>query len=202
MLAPGFSDPVLASQSVFRTVMEAMARPGSVAAVDAAVTAPPPLGTAAAALALTLLDFETPVWLDAALAQTTEIGGWLRFHTGAPLTTDPGAAAFAFITDPAKMPVFDAFCRGSVEYPDRSTTLVLQVEQLQIGQLAECGGFRLSGPGVKGSHVLSASPLPADFTDRMAANRALFPRGVDLVLTCGRLLAGLPRSVHLTKERA
>ena len=32
MLAPGFSDPVLASQAVFRTVMEAMARPGSIAA--------------------------------------------------------------------------------------------------------------------------------------------------------------------------
>jgi alpha-D-ribose 1-methylphosphonate 5-triphosphate synthase subunit PhnH len=202
MLALGFSDPVLASQSVFRTVMEVMARPGSVATIDAAVAAPPPLGIAAAALALTLLDFETPVWLDPALAETAEIGGWLKFHTGAPLTTDLGTAAFAFVADPIKMPDFDVFCWGSVEYPDRSTTLVLQVEQLQVKQSAEHDGFRLSGPGIKGSRLLSASPLPTDFADRMAANRALFPRGVDLLLTCGRMLAGLPRSVHLTKERA
>jgi alpha-D-ribose 1-methylphosphonate 5-triphosphate synthase subunit PhnH len=201
MLAPGFSDPVLASQSVFRAVMEAMARPGSAATIEAAVAAPPPLGVAAAALALTLLDFETPVWLDPALAEAAEIGGWLKFHTGAPLTADPGAAAFAFVADPTKMPGFEVFCRGSVEYPDRSTTVVLQVEQLQVERLAERGGFRLSGPGIKGSRVLCASPLPADFADRMAANHALFPRGVDLVLTCGRMLAGLPRSTNLTKER-
>jgi alpha-D-ribose 1-methylphosphonate 5-triphosphate synthase subunit PhnH len=34
----------------------------------------------------------------------------------------------------------------------------------------------------------------------MAANRALFPRGVDIVLTCGRRLAALPRSVQLTRS--
>jgi alpha-D-ribose 1-methylphosphonate 5-triphosphate synthase subunit PhnH len=196
MLAPGFSDPVLASQAVFRTVMEAMARPGSVAAVDAAVTPPAPLGIAAAAVALTLLDFETPVWLDPALAAASDIGDWLKFHTGAPLTADPGAAAFAFIEDPARMPDFDSFCQGSVEYPDRSTTLVLQVAHLSEGD-----GFRLSGPGINGARMLSAAPLAPGFADRMAANRALFPRGVDIILTCGRLLAGLPRSIHLTRER-
>jgi len=114
VLAPGFSDPVLASQAVFRTVMEAMARPGSVAAVDAAVTPPVPLGIAAATLALTLLDFETPVWLDPALAAASDIGSWLKFHTSAPLTADSGAAAFAFIAEPARMPDFDTFCQGSV----------------------------------------------------------------------------------------
>jgi alpha-D-ribose 1-methylphosphonate 5-triphosphate synthase subunit PhnH len=196
MLAPGFSDPVLASQAVFRTVMEAMARPGGVAAIDAAVTPPAPLGIAASAVALTLLDFETPVWLDPALAAASEIGGWLKFHTGAPLTADPGAAAFAFIADPVRMPDFDSFCQGSVEYPDRSTTLVLQIEHLSEGD-----GFRLSGPGIKGARMLSAGPLPSGFADRMAANRALFPCGVDIMLTCGRLLAGLPRSIHLARER-
>jgi alpha-D-ribose 1-methylphosphonate 5-triphosphate synthase subunit PhnH len=195
MLAPGFSDPVLASQAVFRTVMEALARPGGVAAIDATVAAPAPLGIAAAALALTLLDFETPVWLDPTLAGASEIGAWFKFHTGAPLTADPGAAAFAFIAEPARMPDFDSFCRGSVEYPDRSTTLVLQVEHLSEGD-----GFLLSGPGIKGTRMLSAAPLPPDFADRMAANRALFPRGVDVILTCGRMLAALPRSVHLTES--
>jgi alpha-D-ribose 1-methylphosphonate 5-triphosphate synthase subunit PhnH len=195
MLAPGFSNPVLASQAVFRTVMEAMARPGSIAEIDVAVTPPAPLGIAAAALALTLLDFETPVWLDPMLAAAPEVDGWLKFHTGAPRTADPASAAFAFITEPAAIPGFDAFSLGSIEYPDCSTTLVLEVETL-----TERDAFRLSGPGIKGSRSLAAAPLPADFAERVAANRALFPRGVDVVLTCGRRLAALPRSTNLSRS--
>jgi alpha-D-ribose 1-methylphosphonate 5-triphosphate synthase subunit PhnH len=197
MLAPGFSDPVLASQEVFRSVMEAMARPGLIAAVAADVAPPAPLGIAAASLALTLLDFETPVWLDRDLAGAADIAGWLKFHTGAPITAEPSAAAFAFIAAPADMPAFDRFCLGSVEYPDRSTTLVLQVKRLSEG-----GPFRLTGPGIKGARTLCASPLPPELVDRMAANRELFPRGVDVILACGRELAALPRSIHLVKEPA
>jgi alpha-D-ribose 1-methylphosphonate 5-triphosphate synthase subunit PhnH len=201
MLAPGFSDPVLASQAVFRTVMEAMARPGSIAEVDVAMAPPAPLGIAAAALALALLDFETPFWLDPTLAAAPEIDGWLKFHTGAPRSADAESAAFAFIAEPGAMPGFDAFCLGSIEYPDRSTTLVLEVGALTAqAAMTERDAFHLSGPGIKGSRSLAASPLPADFAERMATNHALFPRGVDVVLTCGRRLAALPRSVQLSRS--
>jgi alpha-D-ribose 1-methylphosphonate 5-triphosphate synthase subunit PhnH len=195
MLVPGFSDPVLASQAVFRTVMEAMARPGQIAKIDLVIAPPAPLGIAAAALALTLLDFETPVWLDPTLAAAPDVGDWLKFHTGAPRAADPAAAAFALIAEPAVISGFDAFSLGSVEYPDGSTTLILEVETLTEGQ-----AFLLSGPGIKGSRSLAAAPLPADFAARMAENRARFPRGVDLVLTCGRRLAALPRSIHLARS--
>jgi alpha-D-ribose 1-methylphosphonate 5-triphosphate synthase subunit PhnH len=195
MLAPGFSDPVLASQAVFRTVMEAMARPGSIAEIDVAIAPPAPLGIAAAALALTLLDFETPFWLDPTLAAAPEVDGWLKFHTGAARAGDPRSAAFAFIAKPAAIPGFDAFGLGSIEYPDGATTLVLEVETLTQGDV-----FLLSGPGIKGSRSLAAAPLPADFAERVAENHAFFPRGVDLVLTCGRRLAALPRSVHLLRS--
>jgi alpha-D-ribose 1-methylphosphonate 5-triphosphate synthase subunit PhnH len=195
MLAPGFSNPVLASQAVFRTVMEAMARPGTIAELDVAITSPAPLGVAAAALALTLLDFETLFWLDPMLAAAPDVDGWLKFHTGAPRAADPASAAFAFVAKSAPVPGFGAFDLGNIEYPDRSTTLVLEVETLNDGD-----AFHLSGPGIKESRSLAAAPLPADFADRMAANRALFPRGVDIVLTCGRRLAALPRSVQLTRS--
>jgi alpha-D-ribose 1-methylphosphonate 5-triphosphate synthase subunit PhnH len=101
------------------------------------------------------------------------------------------------------MPGFDAFNNGTIEYPDRSTTLVVEV-----ARLTDAEDFGLSGPGIKTTKSLSAAPLPIDFADRMAANRALFPRGVDLILTCGATLVGLPRSVYLssavaqTRERA
>jgi alpha-D-ribose 1-methylphosphonate 5-triphosphate synthase subunit PhnH len=197
MLAPAFADPVLASQAAFRAVMEAMARPGTIMDIAGIETAPRPLCPAAAAVALTLTDYEAPVWLAPELAQASDVAGWLRFHTGAPLVDDPQRAAFGFIADPQHMPAFDGFSQGTVEYPDRAATLVLQVDHLSGD-----GGFWLSGPGIKGSRTFSASPLPADFAARMRANRALFPCGVDLILVAATKLAALPRSVHVTTERA
>jgi alpha-D-ribose 1-methylphosphonate 5-triphosphate synthase subunit PhnH len=197
MLAPAFADPVLASQAVFRAVMDAMARPGTIVVAHGLAQAPQPLGLAAAAVALTLLDYETPVWLAPELARAPDVVRWFRFHTGAPLTDDPQCAVFGFITDPQDMPEFGTFSQGSMEYPDRAATLVLQVERLSVE-----GGLCLCGPGIKGNRALGATPLPADFAERMRANRALFPRGIDLILAAGTELAALPRSAHVTMEHA
>lgn len=59
-LEGGFSDPVLNAQSVFRAVMDAMARPATIVKVDAVVTPPSPLGRAAGAIACALIDAYTP----------------------------------------------------------------------------------------------------------------------------------------------
>lgn len=190
-VATGFAEPVLAAQATFRTVMEAMARPGTIRRL-AGVAAPAPLSPTAAAIALTLLDYETPFWLDAPLAATGEVARFISFHTGARVTADPADAAFAFVAAPAAAPPFTAFAQGSAEYPDRSTTLVLQV-----AHLAEDAGMLLRGPGIAETRRLAASPLPADFLDQFADNRAQFPRGVDILLAASDAVAGLPRSLHL-----
>jgi alpha-D-ribose 1-methylphosphonate 5-triphosphate synthase subunit PhnH len=194
MLAPAFDDPALASQAVFRTVMEAMARPGLPRPLAVRLAPPSPLSATAAAVALTLLDYETPFWLDQGLVGG-EVAGWLKFHTGAPLTENPTHAAFAFISDPAAMSGFEIFAQGSNEYPDRSTTLVVQVARLDHSE-----PLALSGPGIAGSRSFSAAPLPQDFRARLAANRALFPRGVDLILVSADAVAALPRSLRVTAE--
>jgi alpha-D-ribose 1-methylphosphonate 5-triphosphate synthase subunit PhnH len=194
-LTPGFADPVFAAQSTFRCVMDALARPGTVHRIADAVTAPRPLSQGAAAIALTLFDQDTPIWLDAALAAEPAVAQWLRFHTGAPIVADPGQAAFGVVSDHARLPPFDDFAQGSAEYPDRSTTLILQVDTFEIG-----GPLTLAGPGIKDRNHLRASPLPADLPQRMAANRALFPRGVDLILASQTAVAGLPRSVRIIEE--
>ena len=191
VVAAGFAEPVLSAQSTFRTVMDVMARPGAVQHL-AGLAAPAPLSPTAAAIALTLLDYETPFWLDAALAAVPEVARFISFHTGAARTDDPAGAAFAFIADSAATPAFETFTLGSPEYPDRSTTLVLQVARLSEGD-----GFVLRGPGIAGSRRLAASPLPAEFLNRLAENRARFPRGVDVVLASADAVAALPRSVHV-----
>ena len=54
-LPAGFADKVLSAQSTFRSVMDAMARPGSVQQVVATVGTPGPMMRGTAAIALTLV---------------------------------------------------------------------------------------------------------------------------------------------------
>ena len=193
MLAPAFDDPALASQAVFRTVMEVIARPGLPRPLASSLSAPPPLRATAAAVALTLLDYETPFWLDPGLAASGEVAAWLKFHTGAPQTGDSAQAAFALVS--TALPSFDIFSPGSLEYPDRSTTLVVQVESFDYGE-----ALTLAGPGIAGTRRFSAAPLPPDFRARLIANREMFPRGVDLILVSATAVAALPRSVRVATQ--
>jgi len=194
MLSAGFADPVRASQATFRAVLDAMARPGTVQPIAAVPSAPPPLAAGAAAIALTLCDHDTAVWLDGDLRQNADVAAWLRFHCGCPVVDEPDRAAFAFARG-ATAPEFDAFNLGTADYPDRSTTLVLQVDRLAPG-----AGLVLTGPGIRDCSRLQASPLPDDMAVRLARNHALFPRGIDLLLASADAVAGLPRAVHVAKE--
>ena len=194
MPAAVFPAPVLASQAVFRAVMDAFARPGELKRLPGMSAAPAPLSATAAALASALLDYETPLWLDPVLARASQVVEWIRFQTAAPMTVNPRLAAFAIIAEPSQAPPFDLFALGSAEYPDRSTTVVLQVQRFGAGER-----LSLFGPGIAGRAQLAAEPLPLDFQDRLAANHALFPRGVDVVLVSPEAVAALPRSV--TSER-
>ena len=62
---PGFTDPVTDAQATFRAVLDAMARPGTIHSAGECLAAPAPLDRATAAVLLTLVDHETPLWLDA-----------------------------------------------------------------------------------------------------------------------------------------
>ncbi len=188
----GIPAVVLAAQATFRAAMDATARPGTIHTLAASADAPPPLMPAAVALALALFDADTPVWLDATGAAAPAVADWLRFHTGAPLTADRAASAFALIADAGALTSLDGFALGSDDYPDRSTTLIVQVASL-------AGGLPvvLSGPGIKDT-VSFAPVLPPGLFARLAATRPLFPRGLDLILVAGDRIAAVPRTSHLS----
>ncbi len=130
MIEAGFADPVLEAQACFRAVLDAMARPGRVHSVDARISPPAPLAPATAAVLLTLVDHETPLWLDADAAAAR---AWIAFHCGAPLAADPAACAFAVALPPIDLQGLPA---GTHETPERSATLILQVGALGRGRLS------------------------------------------------------------------
>ena len=181
-LAGGFTDPSTASAHAFRAALEALARPGRIETL-AGGQAPAPVSEAAATLLLTLCDPETPVHL-AGAHDSAEVRQWLAFHTGAPVVA-PSQAMFALGTWAALAPL-DAFPIGTPEYPDRSTTLIVEVESLTNR------GARLTGPGIRDTAHLSL-PEVAAFQE----NGALYPLGLDFFFTCSARLAGLPRSTKV-----
>jgi alpha-D-ribose 1-methylphosphonate 5-triphosphate synthase subunit PhnH len=191
-LPAGFADKVLSAQSTFRSVMDAMARPGSVQRIAAAVSAPGPMARGTAAIALTLFDHDTPVWLDSRMSETSEVAKWLKFHTSAPVVADSSVCHFALIGDAASLSGLDRFGFGSDEYPDRSTTLILQIDSLTEGPAVE-----LRGPGIDGAAVLRAAIQPANLLARLAINQLLFPRGIDVVLVAEDTIVAIPRTTRL-----
>ena len=192
-LPAGFADKVLSAQSTFRSVMDAMARPGSVQPIASVAGAPGGLMRGTAAIALTLFDHDTPIWLDSQLSVTPDVAKWLKFHTSAPVVADSSIASFALVGDPENLPGLDRFAFGSNEYPDRSTTLILQVESLTQGPALE-----LRGPGIDGTAILQASLRPHDLFDRLAINKTLFPRGIDVVLVHDDAIVAIPRTTRAT----
>jgi alpha-D-ribose 1-methylphosphonate 5-triphosphate synthase subunit PhnH len=188
----GFTHQVFDAQRSFRAVMDALANPGRIETLSIRPDAPAKLAPALAAAALTLIDQDTPVFLDTSFASEREIAASLSFLTGCRFVDEPSRAAFALIGDPDEAPDLSTFAQGTLEYPDRSTTLLLQVEKLESQ-----GSLRLTGPGILGTRLFGADPLAPNFVEQLSANRARFPQGVDLLLCCGDRIAGLPRSTRI-----
>ncbi|MEM7733547.1 MAG: phosphonate C-P lyase system protein PhnH [Pseudomonadota bacterium] len=178
----GFHDAPVEAARAFRAAMSAMARPGRIEPLDAA-TPPAPTSKAAGSLLLTLADHETGVYL-AGDHDCAAMRDWLTFHTSAPLVA-PQDAAFALGAWEALLPL-SSYPVGTPEYPDRSTTLIVEMEDLH-GE-----GALLKGPGIK-----EAARLNLPDANLMQANNRHFPLGLDFFLTCGSRVAALPRSTKV-----
>ncbi|GAB4367878.1 MAG: phosphonate C-P lyase system protein PhnH [Kiloniellaceae bacterium] len=188
-LKPGFADPVHGAQRLFRGLLTALAHPGRAVEISDPVEGPVPLDPATTAAALTLLDYDTPLWIDW-IADTPPLRAYLKFHCGCPIVARSQDAAFALVTDPANMPRLALFAQGVDQYPDRAATLLLQVPALTGGP-----AVTLSGPGIKDSARVAPAGLPDWFWNDWRLNAAQFPLGVDIFFTCGTTVIGLPRSI-------
>jgi alpha-D-ribose 1-methylphosphonate 5-triphosphate synthase subunit PhnH len=193
----GFADPVFDAQAVFKAVMDAMARPGTMSAVRPLAAPPQPLSPMAAAIALALCDHDTALWLDPALQGSAAVRSYLAFHTGAPAANTPSDAVFALVSSPAELMALENFAQGEQEYPDRSTTLIFQVDSLSSGSV-----LSLQGPGIETTDAIAPWPMPRHFAEQWKQNHARFPRGVDVILAAPDGIACLPRTTRIRMMEA
>lgn len=180
-LSGGFAYAPTQSAVAFRQIMNAMAKPGEILHLEGA-TPPAPLSTAAGTVLLTLCDTETPLFL-AQSVDTDAVRDWITFHTGAPLTNEDQAM---FAVGPwSELPI-RAFQLGTPEYPDRSTTLIVELAELVAA------GNVLEGPGIEKTSALC---LPE--TKAFQLNAGLYPLGLDFLFTQGDRVAALPRTTKV-----
>ncbi|MCI5040966.1 MAG: phosphonate C-P lyase system protein PhnH [Donghicola eburneus] len=181
-LTGGFTEAPQQSARAFRSLMNALARPGTIEEITGG-TGPAPMSAAAATTLLTLCDGETPIHL-AGDHDTDAIRQWIAFHIGAPICARD-QAMFAVGRWQDLTPISE-FPIGTPEYPDRSTTLIVEMDALSNT------GATLTGPGIQTTAQLS---LPE--TAAFQQNRMLFPMGVDCYFTAGTRIAALPRSTKV-----
>ena len=170
-------------------MLDAITRPGTIHLVGEHLAAPAPLDQATAAVLLTLVDHETPLWLDFAAAPARD---WLAFHCGAALVPEPNAACFAVTLS---LPDLDNFPAGSHEAPESSATVILQIPALGPERAIDS-----AAPGCANRQLLSVNGLPPRFIAQWQQNRVLFPRGVDIILCAGTTLTALPRSISIEES--
>ncbi len=194
----GFARPAQASQQVFRAVLDAVARPGRLRALSSDTLAgldDAALGPARAAVLLALLDAETTLWLDRPLHEAGA-PAHLRFHTGVRIVPTPEQAAFAVIdADRTPAGLWRSLQAGSDMAPQDGATLIVEVPSFARGRT-----LSLRGPGIESAQRLRVEGLEPAFWDARAELEHEFPRGVELILTCGERLAAVPRSSRIILE--
>lgn len=189
-IGTGLPAPTFDSQRVFRAALHALAHPGEITAIDVGVEAPPGLHPAAAALLLSLLDQDTRLWVGPALRDA--VAPYLRFHTGCVPVSEIARADFALAADPAELPPLADFAQGDADYPDRSTTVVLQVRSLGGGRR-----YTLQGPGINDAAEVAIDGLDDRFVAEWNAQQRTFPCGIDVFVVAARTLLGLPRTTRI-----
>lgn len=191
-LLPGFANPVLQSQRAFRIILAAMGEPGRWLELTDDLAPPAGLQVPAALVLLTLVDFDTPVWLPA-VSRNGAAGSWLRFHCNCPLVATTAEAAFALI-DPsdAGMPALGEFSTGDDRFPDRSATILVQCGSDDSGIPVD-----LSGPGIASTIRVAPGGLSRSFWLQAIANAGRYPLGADLLLVSATHIMGLPRSTRI-----
>lgn len=193
-------DEVLAAQRTFRSLIEALARPGRVQMLtDRPPDVPAGISPYLALVAFTLLDQEVRFAVSGQPAEP--LAAYLVRRTGARLAP-PDEAGFLFANgdDPgcplAQLPV------GTPEFPERSGTAVLTVEGLSERNGANGGWsvLTLSGPGIAGTARASVRGLAPVVLETFIERNREYPLGIDafLVGLDGNVL-GLPRTVRIDR---
>jgi alpha-D-ribose 1-methylphosphonate 5-triphosphate synthase subunit PhnH len=199
-------DAVHQTQRLYRKLLDAMARPGTVRSVaDEYRGLPFESGgeTVAAAIALTLIDGEVAFSFDLGGSSPETLAEWIRKRTFGRITA-PDKADYVFAPGmPEETEIMQRYGRirtGSLMSPEDGATVLLLVSG--FGRSGESGhGWTLTGPGIADETELSVTGLSPVWMELRGRWNELYPMGVDMILfSPDGELAALPRTTRCTRS--
>uniref|UniRef100_UPI00293BD9AE phosphonate C-P lyase system protein PhnH n=1 Tax=Escherichia coli TaxID=562 RepID=UPI00293BD9AE len=171
-------------------LLKAMSEPGVIVALHQLKRGWQPLNIATTSVLLTLADNDTPVWLSTPLNNDI-VNQSLRFHTNAPLVSQPEQATFAVTDEAISSEQLNALSTGTAVAPEAGATLILQVD-------AERERMRALGEFVQNAlRQLRSDHSFFGNTRTSKAQHASAAQAGDLILTCGERLLAIPRTTHV-----
>jgi alpha-D-ribose 1-methylphosphonate 5-triphosphate synthase subunit PhnH len=179
----------LASQAVFRVLLESLARPGRVFQLPAPGAE---AGPGIVPLALAVIGSKV------AVAGAPEWQARICRATGAQ-PADIEAASLVAIYGTAEAETITRLRRGSASAPEDGAKVGLACGALTAGHAGHEGAttIELKGPGVPGRTLLGVTGVSRAVFDALQEANARFPAGVDVWLVDERgRVAGLPRSAR------
>jgi alpha-D-ribose 1-methylphosphonate 5-triphosphate synthase subunit PhnH len=185
-LGYGYDHAAPGSQQTFRAISTAMEHPGQLVTIRENPYAPDVLNSASAAICLTLLGYEKPVWTDIDL--NSPAISWLQFGCGSSVVTETCMAYYAIITKPASMPALNFFRIGPYKYPEKETTIIVQVDDIVPG-----AGQNYSNILVYNSPRLEFKGISEEFWCQWRQLSRLNPPGINIFFTCDDVLLALPK---------
>lgn len=189
-------DPAVHTQATFRTVLDAMARPGTPRALPMIDRVCPVRSCrAAAAVLLTLLDHEVTFAVLAPGPSDESREAIAAYLAGATGSRQVPAAEADFILAMGSLPraALASLKRGSPAYPDEGATVLVQTGRVSASPSV---AVELSGPGIESASVRGLLVgLDADDVRALAIVNGEPPCGVDLMLVDAEgQITCLPRS--------
>ena len=183
------------SHRAFRSLLDAFARPGTIA----------DLGSLAADLdvdptlipVLALADLEVVVAVIDDPDRADEIASLLRRSTAARITDEPSEADMVLVTGDVAAAEIALVRRGDAAHPELGAHLILRVDHL--GDVAtsgpDCREIRISGPGARMGRIVAVAGFDPAIVAALQRANADHPAGFDTWLVDGAgNVIGIPRS--------
>ncbi|HWR29680.1 MAG TPA: phosphonate C-P lyase system protein PhnH [Negativicutes bacterium] len=192
-------DKVFDTQKIFRVLLDVMARPGTMQElVLPPLNAPRGFHRHTAAIAFTLLDEATTFGL---IPYNEEWERYIRLNTGA-CREENCRADYLIVQGGNVWPECERFNRGSLASPEKSSTLIVNVESITEEAQAETA-LLLKGPGIEATNRVGLRGLHERNIQAVKELNNEFPLGVDVILVdaAGKVCA-LPRSVRIDLEES
>ncbi|MGY4688340.1 phosphonate C-P lyase system protein PhnH [Salibacterium sp. K-3] len=187
------------SQAIYREMLEAVSRPGTISNIQ--TVSPklpdPHVNPGMMGIALTLLDGETSFAL---VPESLTLSSYIHHKTGSR-EEKPEKADYIFLYDLSLdfsfAGVVETMKKGTLTNPHDSATLIVQVESFTANHQAS---YVLSGPGIAFESRIHIEGMPENWEKaRQSANRE-FPTGIDLFfISEDAEIMSIPRTTRIKK---